>query len=268
MSESYVGGVPPSEALALANAIALRDGLSGAVGEQTLAWMAGEPYEPRTPDELREGQIGRTVLYLANVDGSEATVNLSQLIEATYGVSVPSDSEADDEKHAQDFAKTLAMARVVAAERGVTVAAVYENDELYYETLRRVSTPAEMAEDISTKIDNLSGELWAAELARRLESTKSKAELDGMSPEEVEAQLAAVYVNSQVHGEISRFVDLFNEAVRQAGLYHFLKTYGLEGLTQLTNSRHRDALSPRQPLTPGLFESFSPAKRRRFWRSK
>lgn len=286
MSEANTGNVLPDEALALANAMALRAGQSQVIAEQILAGLQGVSYEAKTPEELRGAHLGRTVLFLAKVESPDATISWGELVDATnanggyektaQGISEDAGAEVraegirglvhavageirdnsgqTDEKMTKDFAKTLASAREVAADHGTDVANVYATDDLYYEASRRAFEPSEMADELSRIIDSFSGDMLSKVLVQQLENMLPKEMLDQVSQEELAEMAVEMQLDPQVQAGMAESVELFKEAMRQSGTFLFTRTYGVGAIHDLSTA-HKLALMPRKPLVAEVFDT-------------
>jgi hypothetical protein len=285
MSEPNVGNILPDEALALADAMAIRSGLSAAISGKILAELQGVPYEAETPEEMRGAHIGRTVLFLAKVENPDVVSQWSEVIDANHAnggyermaedlsAEVGAEVEADavrgvvhaligemrnnanqtDEKVTKDFAKTLSVARQVAVEHGTDPATVYATDELYYETCGRAFTALETAEEMSLVVDSVSEDMLNKILVQQLENFLPKEVLDEISPEGLAELTIGLQLDPEVQRDMHEHVELFKEALRQTATYVFTRIYGAEELNNMPTP-YKLNLMPRQPLV-ALFDT-------------
>lgn len=286
MSEANPGGLP-EESLAIANAMALRSGRMQAISEQIAASLQGIEYEPKTPEEMRAANIGRTVLYMAQIDDPSAPLKLTDITDAQHagggyerladGVVISDDfnPEAEDvkglfhaiadeigegaglnsEKLATDFAKTLTSARQVAREHGTDVATVYDNDELYYEANRRAFSLSEAVTDFSDAIEAISGEMFNKVAVQQLENLIPKEQLNQLSAEALAEISASIQLNPQIQANFFQQAELSKETLRQYGIYVIARTYGPRALSDIPMSQVR-VITPRKSLAPEVFDNF------------
>jgi len=287
MCEANNGNASPEQSLAIADAMAIRDGRLEAVSEQILAGLQGLSYEAKTPEEMRKAHIGRTVLYLAKVEDPDAPFTLAELVDATrsngsdayVGAAeavdenvgaeikasfmrdtmgeIQSAMEAADEEIAKDFARTLTAAKEVAADHGTDVATVYATDELYYEACRRIYSPVGTAEQLCRGIDSFSVEMINKVMIRQLGNMLPRDLLDKISPEELAEMAAEMQLRPEIQSSVAHGVELSKEAIRQAAIHLFVSIHGVEEMKNLP-SHYRLALMPRRPLVlPELFDALS-----------
>lgn len=266
----------PGEALELAHAIAFRSGQLTLVSSQIAARLQGHEYKEPSPEELQETHLGRTVLYLAQVQDPDRPFEWpqylavgNQQVEQSAGrpVDAATDRTSDDalslslfdeyreasgeteERLGRDFKNILMAARAVAAERQVPIASVYTEDEYYYEARRRISTPERMAHTICRQVEGMSPEVMTRFLLKNLATIAADDELDATKLDEL---ALAIQLDPITQNAIANSTDTFQEVVRQRGVYMFSRIFGADALADLPEAQ-RQIIMPRHPLTVDVF---------------
>lgn len=285
MTEASRGEIQPEEALALASAMALRTGELATLEEQVLAGLQGVEYKAPSPEQLQKAHLGRMVLYLAKVESPAAPISWVETLDAAqgdggyaetaeeWGEGEDADVKAEsvrsvlhawvgelqdssgvsDEKLTKDFARTLDAAKKVAEEYDTDVATVYATDGLYFETCRRAFTAEETADDISRVADTISEDMFNKVMLQQLKNILPEEILAESNPQELAELAAEMQLNSKFQAGISEFAELYEETVRQSGLYMFIRIYGIDALKDLS-THHQSALMPRKPLVAEVFD--------------
>jgi hypothetical protein len=288
LSDTNFESVLPPDALELAEAIATRNVWEAEISSKITAGLQGEVYVPASQEILRDMYIGRTAFNLARISAPEMVVSTADAIDTisskqyekiakeasrhiddeefivtpksvrgvahTFTTELQSSSGLTDEGIAKLFARTLKSAREVARERGVTVASVYIDDDLYFEAERREFALEEAAELFATFVEAFSGKVFAKAFSSELGSLVPQSELDELTPDELEELKQEFVTDPEVIRQYTELAELQKETFRQTFTFVLAKIYGLDSLQSLS-SKLRLAIMPRRPLVKEVFDT-------------
>lgn len=268
------------ETLAIADAMAMRQGKITAISEKIMASLQGMPYQPKTQEQIRRTHIGKQISLMARIEQPDVKVKLEELIDAdnkdsgyaelaeilsndvievnaehirNFAQSVVQEIKTSmgdiDEKMTRDFANGLKIAREIAAERNVTVAEVYLNDELYYETLRRCTPFEEAVETYCKLLETFSDDMFNRLIVTQMQNVLPKEMLEMISPEELSEMMFEMQLDPDMQAMLSQQVETAREGMRQVSEFTLTATYGDDALDRVT-AEQRELLAPRQGRVP------------------
>lgn len=157
----------------------------------------------------------------------------------------------DPEQIADGFRRESAVAKALAAERNITVADVYLEDEHYYELLRRTWTAEESANDLAETIDSYTTGFSHLAILLTMEEILSKNEVDR---EDLLREVITHELPEEHMQAIHLGLEPFFESRRQFFMYDFVKTYGQDAFFTL-DEKIRHKVLPRTEWADDLFEA-------------
>lgn len=271
-----------------AEAMAIRDGEFSEVLERLTASLSGTEYQP-TPEHVRsERTLGKTALNLLRIENPDTVVSIKDFLAATERredtqaivdqINAVTDDEEfrvdaehvrnmkvamvsgindamgfDEARLTKEFLKSHEAARQVAQENGVSLAEVFRDDSLYYESRRRTETAEEFAADAKKAFDQLSAHTLQSAMVRVIEQILPKNILEEMDSEEITEMMTDMQLDPEFTKALEASLETPKEAMRQALMYRFLKIYGYGELSKLEPDT-LDAFMPRLPWVKEVFE--------------
>lgn len=278
----------PESLMETAEAMAIREGEFSEILGRLTASLSGTEYQP-TPEHVRsERIIGKTALNLLRVENPDTIVSIKDFLEATERredtqaivdqINAISDDEEfrvgpehvknmkvavvseisdamgfDEARLAKEFLRSHEAARQVAQENGVSLAEVFRDDSLYYESRRRTETAEEFAADAKKAFDHLSAHTLQSAMVRMIEQIVPKNILEELGPEEITEMTTEMQLDPEFTKALEASLETPKEAMRQALMYRFLKVYGYDELSKLEPDT-LDAFMPRLPWVKEVFE--------------
>jgi len=271
------------ELLATADAMAWRQGLTLERLEHVAAVLAGGEYAARDEETKRKQAVGRTALMLVRVEKPDTTFTTEELVDSLHDSSECERAAAelsDDEfrvtgkqfreanikmtddmlnqmgvgekERTEDFAKSYGHAKALAEERGVTVADVYRDDELYYEA-DRLAYPAEEAAKRAIKAFNaFNAEVFKNSMVQMFDQMMPAELRADISEDELNELIMEFQLDDSFNQMLDAQLEPLKEAMRQVVTYEFIKAYGSDTFFALPQEQ-LDIIRPQQPWVREVF---------------
>lgn len=284
MSMDETGGERlPEEMLAIASAIAARNIQGGEDVDSVMNALDGTPGHQLSDEATRARALNHTVRMLQRVAAPEApipggrtatmltdeeireempavddelfspTVESMRTAHDSFMSQTDERAESTDEDAAKEFAALFNAANAVAEEAGVSVAAVYEKDELYYEAQRRSTTPHRLAFKSLDLMTAMSDDVLKNVLMSFLDETIAP-DLKEAAPDEVRELLLELELGGQLQEVTASLIETAHEAIRQIFVMKATKIWGFDGAMAVLSDPNLVDLIPKRPLIPAVQE--------------
>jgi hypothetical protein len=161
-------------------------------------------------------------------------------------------SKANSEYYTDQYAKRIKAAKAIAKERGIDVATVFLDDELYYEALRSFSDLDLDVEVAESAISTASTDLITQVLLQTYQNQIPEDLRDQVTQEDLDEIALRIQFDSGLREHLRPFGELMQESTRQGVLYEFIRTFGYSEVEKvLTN---HEILRPTRPLASVVAE--------------
>lgn len=265
------------ETLAIADAMAVRNGKLVAAASYIAASLQGVTLPEKTSKEMREEHMVRQIMLIPRVEQPDKIFKIEEMLDdsqyekaiSKYAEMFGEDIDVGrikevsqafvgtlkssigniDEMAAKEFAATLSAARDVAAEHNVTVADVYLTDELYFDASRRAVSLEKTAQQICKMTEAYSEEMFIQLMVTQFQNMMPQEMIDNITPEELNEFVMEMQLDPSMQAMLKQQVEVAKEAVRQFGVYMLSITYGDNALDRLPIEQ-QDILTPRMSRVP------------------
>lgn len=269
--------------MALAQAMAIRQGKIEATSDKVAAGLMGVPYDPPTAEQVMEQHLGPQLMLINLIDNPNASVQLENMFIVDLDHGVYAEDFADlfedgevpepnpegqqqvaeayakefrqsfdgdlEQMIAQDFADLLNSARQLATERGVPVTDVYINDDLYYEASRRAMTLEQRVERFCKIMNIMSGDMVTRIAVTQVENLLPQGAVDAMTTDELNDYVINMQIDPAAQMQAEMDAEFSKECLRWSCEYVLTTMYGDDVYDRLTDEQ-RQALTPRTGSLP------------------
>ncbi len=251
------------ELLHIASAVAERQLQDMEAAQSIASEITGQP-APEVPLELRHKLVTATAaMNITRLETPEACISfetgLDAVMEGSYGLLADMDSadgEAIPESQIRQFminfgntmlnemgvkeettsgifAKTFMAAKVIAEQKGVGVAQVYQDEELYSETFRQAYTLVEFATQQLAMMDGISEKTMGSLFVHMLSIIIPEEEQAEMDEEEMAEMIAELQLDTEVQTALTEATELGLKVARHVAVSQIIRFWGSDSLRDL-----------------------------------